>query len=70
VFPGNGFGGPGATIDLSTREKLLAFSQTTGTASTFAATFRSAVYRNTSDTLDFYYQVLSGRAYRPWLVGK
>jgi len=60
VFPGNGIGGPGATIDLfdgTTRGSLLAYSETTGTAFTFAATFRSAVYRNTDGTLDFYYQV-------------
>ena len=60
VFPGDGIGGPGATIDFfdgSTRGTLLAYSETTGTALTFAATFRSAVYRNTDGTLDFYYQV-------------
>ena len=60
VFPGDGIGGPGATIDLfsaSTRGTLLAYSQTSGVALTFATTFRSAVYRNTSGTLDFYYQV-------------
>jgi hypothetical protein len=60
VFPGNGIGGPGVTIDLfdaSTRGTLLAYSETTGTALTFAATFRSAVYRNTDGRLDFYYQV-------------
>ncbi|HEU4969362.1 PEPxxWA-CTERM sorting domain-containing protein [Sphingomonas sp.] len=61
VFPGDGIGGPGATIDLfdgMTRGTLLAYSETTGTALTFAATFRSAVYRNTGGTLDFYYQVV------------
>jgi hypothetical protein len=60
VFPGDGIGGPGATIDLfdgSTRGTLLAYSETSGTALTFAATFRSAVYRNTFGTLDFYFQV-------------
>lgn len=60
VFPGDGIGGPGAAIDgfdASTRGTLLAYSETTGTALTFAATFRSAVYRNTDGTLDFYYQV-------------
>lgn len=53
-------GATGVTIDLfdgSTRGTLLAFSQTTGSALTFAATFTSAVYRNTGGTLDFYYQV-------------
>jgi hypothetical protein len=60
VFPGNGIGGPGATIDLfdgTTRGALLAYSETLGSALTFAATFRSAVYRNTGGTLDFYFQV-------------
>jgi hypothetical protein len=60
VFPGTGIGGPGATIDLfdgTTRGTLLAFSDNIGTALTFAAEFRSAVYRNTGGTLDFYYQV-------------
>jgi hypothetical protein len=60
VIPGDGIGGPGATIDLfdsSTRGTLLAYSQTTGPALTFAAMFASAVYRNTSGTLDFYFQV-------------
>lgn len=60
VFPGNGIGSPGATIDLfdaSTRGTLLAYSETSATALTFATKFRSAVYRNTSGRLDFYYQV-------------
>jgi hypothetical protein len=61
VLPGDGIGGPGAAIDLfdgSTRGTLLAYSETSGTALTFAATFRSAVYRNSGGTLDFYYQVV------------
>ncbi|MFD1611298.1 PEPxxWA-CTERM sorting domain-containing protein [Sphingomonas tabacisoli] len=60
VFPGNGIGGPGATIDLfdaTTRGTLLAYSETSGSALTFATKFRSAVYRNTDGRLDFYYQV-------------
>lgn len=61
VAPGAGqFPIPPATVDpfaVGTRGTLLAFSQTSGTAFTFATTFRSAVYRNTLGTLDFYYQV-------------
>lgn len=45
-------------FDGTTRGTLLAFSETSGTALTFAGLFRSAVYRNTSGTLDFYYQVV------------
>ena len=37
--------------------QLVASSSISGTALTFAAIFRSAVYRNTAGTLDFYYQV-------------
>ena len=52
VLPGTS----GVTIDAldtSTRGTLLAYSETSGQALTFAATFRSAVYRNTGGTLDF-----------------
>jgi hypothetical protein len=54
-------GSAGVTIDpfdSTSRGDLIAFSETSGTALTFAATFRSAVYRNTGGTLDFYYQVV------------
>ena len=37
---------------------LLASTSVSGTAFTFSATMRAAVYRNTSGTLDFYYQVV------------
>ena len=37
---------------------LIAAGSFSGSALTFAATFRQAVYRNTGGTLDFYYQVL------------
>jgi hypothetical protein len=60
VFPGNGIGSAGAVIDLfdaTTRGTLLAYSETSGAAFTFATKFRSAVYRNTDGRLDFYYQV-------------
>ena len=36
---------------------LIASQSFTGSALTFSATFRQAVYRNTGGTLDFYYQV-------------
>jgi len=42
----------------ATQGTLLASQIFTGTATTFAAEFRQAVYRNTNGTLDFYYQVL------------
>jgi hypothetical protein len=44
-------------FDFQTQGTQLAFSEVQGQALTFAAIFRSAVYRNTSGTLDFYYQV-------------
>lgn len=48
-----------ATFDPTTVNTgtLLASSSFSGQAFTFAATFRSAVYRNTAGTLDFVYQV-------------
>jgi PEP-CTERM motif len=45
-------------FDGSTQGNLLASTTVSGTALTFAATMRSAVYRNTLGTLDFYYQVV------------
>jgi hypothetical protein len=45
-----------ATI-ADTQGDQLAFASITGTTETFSATVRSAVYRNTLGTLDFYYQV-------------
>jgi hypothetical protein len=39
------------------RGTRLAYSETTDTVLTFGATFRSAVYRNSTGKLDFYYQV-------------
>ena len=60
VLPGAGqFPNPPATIDpfSGDRGTLLAYSETTGTALTFATKFRSAVYRNSTGHLDFYYQV-------------
>jgi hypothetical protein len=47
---------PFSTI-AGTQGSLLASTTVTGTALTFSALFRSAVYRNTLGTLDFYYQV-------------
>ena len=44
-------------FDPATKGQLIASDQFSGTALTFAAIFRSAVYRNTLGTLDFYYQV-------------
>ena len=44
-------------FDQSTQGTLLQSVNVPGTALTFSATMRSAVYRNTSGTLDFYYQV-------------
>lgn len=41
----------------ATQGTQLAFTSVPGTALTFSAIMRSAVYRNTSGTLDFYYQV-------------
>jgi hypothetical protein len=41
-----------------TQGNLLASTTVSGTALTFAATMRSAVYCNTLGTLDFYYQVV------------
>ncbi|WP_375427594.1 PEPxxWA-CTERM sorting domain-containing protein [uncultured Sphingomonas sp.] len=41
----------------ATQGSQIAFTSVPGTARTFAATLRSAVYRNTLGTLDFYYQV-------------
>ncbi len=40
-----------------TQGALIAFTSVSGSALTFSATMRSAVYRNTGGTLDFYYQV-------------
>ena len=40
-----------------TQGTLIASQSFTGSALTFSATFRQAVYRNTAGTLDFYYQV-------------
>ena len=40
-----------------TQGTQLAFSEVAGQALTFSAIFRSAVYRNSLGTLDFYYQV-------------
>ena len=44
-------------FDASTRGTLLATTSTSATGLSFAATFYSAVYRNTLGTLDFYYQI-------------
>lgn len=41
----------------ATQGTVLATTSVAGTGLTFAAIMRSAVYRNTSGTLDFYYQV-------------
>ena len=41
-----------------TQGSLLAYQTITGSATTFSAEFRQAVYKNTNGTLDFYYQVL------------
>ena len=41
----------------ATQGTVLATTSVTGTGLTFSATMRSAVYRNTLGTLDFYYQV-------------
>ncbi len=41
----------------ATQGTALATTSVTGTGLTFSATMRSAVYRNTLGTLDFYYQV-------------
>jgi hypothetical protein len=41
----------------ATQGVRLDFASLTGTTGTFSATVRSAVYRNTLGTLDFYYQV-------------
>ena len=45
-------------FDASTRGTLLASSSTSATGLSFAATFNTAVYRNTLGTLDFYYQIV------------
>jgi hypothetical protein len=47
-----------SAFDPSTKGTLVDSAVTGGQALTFAATFRSAVYRNSLGTLDFYYQVL------------
>jgi hypothetical protein len=44
-------------LPAGTQGTRIAFSETTGQALTFAAIFRSAVYKNTLGTLDFHYQV-------------
>ena len=44
-------------FNAATQGSALAMTSVPGTAFTFAATMRSAVYRNTGGTLDFYYQV-------------
>lgn len=44
-------------FNTATQGTQLAFTSVPGTALTFSATMRSAVYRNTAGTLDFYYQV-------------
>lgn len=41
----------------ATQGTQIAFTEVTGTAFTFEATMRAAVFRNTLGTLDFYYQV-------------
>lgn len=44
-------------FDPTTQGTQLAFTSVPGTALTFSAIMRSAVYRNSSGTLDFYYQI-------------
>lgn len=44
-------------FDTTTQGTQIAFTSVAGTALTFSATVRSAVYRNTAGKLDFYYQV-------------
>jgi hypothetical protein len=44
-------------LPAGTQGSQIAFSEISGQALTFAAIFRSAVYKNTLGTLDFYYQV-------------
>ena len=44
-------------VPAGTQGTRIAYSELSGQALTFAAIFRSAVYRNTLGTLDFYYQV-------------
>ena len=44
-------------LPAATQGTQIAFSEVSGQALTFAAIFRSAVYRNTLGTLDFYFQV-------------
>ena len=44
-------------VPAGTQGNRIAFSEVSGQALTFAGIFRSAVYRNTLGTLDFYYQV-------------
>lgn len=41
----------------ATQGSLLAYTSVLASAATFSANVRSAVYRNTAGTLDFYYQV-------------
>ena len=44
-------------LPAGTQGTQIAFKETAGQALTFAAIFRTAVYKNTLGTLDFYYQV-------------
>jgi hypothetical protein len=44
-------------LPAGTQGSQIAFNEFSGQALTFAAIFRSAVYKNTLGTLDFYYQV-------------
>ncbi|GAO38688.1 hypothetical protein SCH01S_18_00200 [Sphingomonas changbaiensis NBRC 104936] len=46
-----------SNFQFDTQGTRIAFSEVQGQAQTFSAIFRSAVYRNTSGKLDFYYQV-------------
>ena len=46
-----------APFDFTTQGTQIAYSEVQGQALTFAAIFRSAVYRNTDGKLDFYFQV-------------
>jgi len=46
-----------SNFQFDTQGTRIAFSEVQGQALTFSAIFRSAVYRNTSGKLDFYYQV-------------
>ena len=49
---------PTQPFDASTQGSVLTTTSVSGQSLTFGTTLRSAVYRNTLGTLDFYYQVL------------